>query len=525
MRFLILGATFLSALTYGSNADASACSAAKQKYHAALDRHESKFAADVRRATGLYPKDVSGRNVEHCIKAVPVQQAAIPSIENLMQLEDAARRACPKMLSGYDPAKKKAEYNSAGQAAPDNAKQNTLNWISRCEEIIAKAKLGAPAQAASTQNLSGASAPPNAKPGTARHPWSGRKEDCNSAGNLERNTAAWYDMCVLTANAERRPDGYKPPISPPVLTQRASNQCGNVSGENRNQCVFDAKLKILLADDPNVRSECALKTDKAQIECVDAVFLYGPGASQGMLAEQQNLARRIAALPAYKIPFSEDSIVQAAPAARGDGRCPAGQGMKPTPGGFGGWSCQLLGLVWLAPNRPSVDADNAAGADTRNPANPMQVFERRVMEVAAAAVISAEKIDGRSLTAVERKACRLEAFSAVYSVMKGGSLQVSNTCSRMVDTARAELAYYAGTSIDTKATPGIDELLASFAMRGNPAAPPTETSTADCTQAETHWKSAEQIRSEAIYRDHLARFPSCHFATLAAARIEQFKKP
>jgi tetratricopeptide (TPR) repeat protein len=46
----------------------------------------------------------------------------------------------------------------------------------------------------------------------------------------------------------------------------------------------------------------------------------------------------------------------------------------------------------------------------------------------------------------------------------------------------------------------------------------------DCASAETHWKSAEEIKTLAVYQDHLARFPNCAFAALAAARIEALKK-
>ncbi|MGP0091930.1 MAG: tetratricopeptide repeat protein [Xanthobacteraceae bacterium] len=54
-----------------------------------------------------------------------------------------------------------------------------------------------------------------------------------------------------------------------------------------------------------------------------------------------------------------------------------------------------------------------------------------------------------------------------------------------------------------------------------PAIPPPA---ADCSRAETHWKSAEDIKTLAVYEDHLARFPTCDFATLATARIEALKK-
>jgi hypothetical protein len=47
---------------------------------------------------------------------------------------------------------------------------------------------------------------------------------------------------------------------------------------------------------------------------------------------------------------------------------------------------------------------------------------------------------------------------------------------------------------------------------------------ADCARAETHWKSAEEIKSADVYQDHLNRFPNCEFANLARARIRSLRK-
>jgi hypothetical protein len=56
------------------------------------------------------------------------------------------------------------------------------------------------------------------------------------------------------------------------------------------------------------------------------------------------------------------------------------------------------------------------------------------------------------------------------------------------------------------------------------AAPDTGGAQADCSLAETHWRSAEAIGTLGVYQDHLTRFPNCPFAGLAAARIEGLKK-
>jgi hypothetical protein len=59
-----------------------------------------------------------------------------------------------------------------------------------------------------------------------------------------------------------------------------------------------------------------------------------------------------------------------------------------------------------------------------------------------------------------------------------------------------------------------------------PAAKPglASAATTDCSRAETHWKSAEDIKSLEVYQDHLARFPQCEFAALARARVQALKK-
>jgi len=59
-----------------------------------------------------------------------------------------------------------------------------------------------------------------------------------------------------------------------------------------------------------------------------------------------------------------------------------------------------------------------------------------------------------------------------------------------------------------------------MAIVAAPAPPPA----ADCSLAETHWKSVESIGTLAAYKDHLARFPNCVFSTLATARIEALRK-
>lgn len=51
------------------------------------------------------------------------------------------------------------------------------------------------------------------------------------------------------------------------------------------------------------------------------------------------------------------------------------------------------------------------------------------------------------------------------------------------------------------------------------ASTPVAPSSEGCALAAVHWSSTESIGTREAYRDHLARFPTCTFATLAAARI------
>jgi hypothetical protein len=523
MRLLIVLAIVPSVLMLGSNAHASPCSVAKQKYHSAIDSHEKRFAADVRRAVGVYPKDVDSHKVEHCIKVVPVQRAALPSFDNIIQLEQAVRRACPKMRAGFDDAKSASEYDRSGAAAPDAAKQNILKWISVCEARIAAADLPVPeAKIANAPNLSGASAPlSQAKQATARRPWSGLKKDCSLAGRLEQNTAAWYDMCV-TAGAPQRVSAYRPSIDPQKLTSRAKEMCGSVPLDRQRGCIMDAKAKILLSEDAGVRAKCAGEPAEALMSCIDFIYLYGPtGPSNPELRGILSFYHGSSAATV------NGEYKPGAPSAPPTG-CQPGFGMKPTPGAFGAWSCQKLGVIYLAPDRrPPRQSDSVE-------AEGISTFEQQVNEVAAAATAAAAaNATGGQLTAEERKTCTAAAFLAARSVLKGGGSEVSEKCHAMADAARSELAYYAGARVRTQWNPGVEELLSYLDARNSNSGElnsgvlgpqQRDTPVTDCTQAESHWKAAEDIKSLAIYEDHLARFATCNFAAVAAARIEQLRK-
>jgi Caspase domain len=72
-------------------------------------------------------------------------------------------------------------------------------------------------------------------------------------------------------------------------------------------------------------------------------------------------------------------------------------------------------------------------------------------------------------------------------------------------------------------------LIGEFYLNGKlqitatPAQPPAPVD--PCAAASDHWKSAEAINTKAAYEDHLARFPTCSFASLARTRIAALSIP
>ncbi|MHC4053903.1 caspase family protein [Bradyrhizobium sp. 25ACV] len=57
-----------------------------------------------------------------------------------------------------------------------------------------------------------------------------------------------------------------------------------------------------------------------------------------------------------------------------------------------------------------------------------------------------------------------------------------------------------------------------------PGAPQVLPRADPCASAEAHWKAADTIGTASAFEDHLARFSSCSFASLAKARIEALKQ-
>ena len=72
-------------------------------------------------------------------------------------------------------------------------------------------------------------------------------------------------------------------------------------------------------------------------------------------------------------------------------------------------------------------------------------------------------------------------------------------------------------------------LIGEFYLNGKlqiTATPATTPAPVDpCAGASDHWKSTEAINTKAAYEDHLARFPTCSFASLARTRIASLTIP
>jgi hypothetical protein len=160
--------------------------------------------------------------------------------------------------------------------------------------------------------------------------------------------ASWDAMCLPWGGPQTR-SRYIPPIPPEALFRAALEMCRTRPGEQQADCIMVTKIAILMDRDPAIRARCAGQSGDALIACVDVAYVYGPEAPAGRLRTQLKEALALRALAAYRERRAE-AIAPAqrdAPAAgaspRASGGCAPGFGLKPTPGGFGGTSCQPLG--------------------------------------------------------------------------------------------------------------------------------------------------------------------------------------
>ena len=348
----------------------------------------------------------------------------------------------------------------------------------------------APRQSNPSSTSGASGSPPTSTAGSMPRHWQGTGDaaDCAAANNSEKNTASYYDMCVWPTKGKgevrRNKPSYIPPLDPRRLVADACSRlslppgvscsydavkrqcdaqfvsfadeaqrcmidvsldlyvrtrCGSVTApRERRECMMDAKAAFLLAEEPAVRRICSRYSGDNQRQCIDTIFRSGPIAERRAATQIEILDARPRDQSSASPPAVPNSTPSDGPSWRGTG-CPPGQGMKPTPGGFGSWSCQPLG-VFVMPGNAVINPAGPAGAAR------VEAFERdltNVVRMVAAAAADAES----DLSADERQTCLPAAVAAGYAILKGGVADVPEKCQGMAARARSELAHYAAAHV------------------------------------------------------------------------------
>lgn len=379
-----------------------------------------------------------------------------------------------RQMRQSNPQGAEAEYKKAASAARRAGDSNLELAILR--ETLERA----PAiVAAAPSQPSAQTAPPQPDAGRLRPIWDGTKEKCETANDLERGTAGWYVMCVEPKAPQSQESGHRPNPDPLELQKDARQACGSYSSETQ-QCFSSFKLKVILERNPTLSETCRRATAEKGglrrellaklgrsetdtqakfLDCVDNVYLYGdPNVSSNKpKVSVRDLLRERMRIP-DRAPREESrsSVVRPQPrfcSAPGQ-CCSVGQGMKPTPGAFGAWSCQPLGASILNKARPSLNA----GEQTEL----FDDFEERVNDTVANAVAAALQAYGATMSETDRSLCTSTAIKAAHSMIKGGVTPVAAQCRSMAHAARAAVVFYADAHI-SNVNPAMEDLLAGFA--------------------------------------------------------------
>lgn len=242
-----------------------------------------------------------------------------------------------------------------------------------------------------------------APPQMAVAAWNGTPETCHLTTELEKNTAAYVTECgepvehrplyiprlklpegkLLTAiraacgdeaawysqrDPEARHNLRERCIADMALEALARTECNAPNSSDGlsvwgapqftdaelRDCVSNAKERILLREEPDVRSKCSVESGDDLKNCVDTTFLFGP-QGKTWADTKAELRRTLAGLPRYLGPRS-DLSKKPQEAGLPKGPCGPGQGLKPDPSAFGAWTCQQLG-AFLPPPRPVESGD------------------------------------------------------------------------------------------------------------------------------------------------------------------------
>lgn len=380
-----------------------------------------------------------------------------------------------RLIKQSNPQASAVEYKKAAASARQ-AGDNKLELEILREAAEAAAVVVAPVASNATGASGALPTAPGSGSGRMRPLWDGTRENCRSASELEKATAGWFDMCSDPAPAVGK-QAYRPFPDPMQLSKSAREACGSYSRDTQ-ACFGDFKLKAILAANPNWREVCEKRAADASPlrrqlaarlgvsldrereafrECVDNLYLYGdfdgPPSPRVSLREQLKARLKDKDGGTSATVAADDAALGRRACWAPDRCCQAGYGLKPTPGAFGAWSCQPLGLLSLDSTRPRLPPQEESDlADD---------FEARVNEAVAKAVAAALRDSEATLSDRQKEICTAAAFAALHASVKSGSVDLTAECAGVAQTARSYFQAYASGHLDT-GNSAFEDILASF---------------------------------------------------------------
>jgi hypothetical protein len=433
---------------------------------------EAKPQASAAKSSPAAPADALPRRSASCSDITGTSNAA-PAASNCRDADRSLYAA--RQLRQVNPQVAAAEYKKAAAAAR-SAGDGTLELSILREAMEAAATVAASGASAGAPAPPAAATPSPPAAGGLRRMWDGSRETCDTANKTERISAAWHVMCDPQPPA-RPVTAHRPNPDPQELSKAARQVCGSYSRDTQ-QCFADFKLKAILAENPGLREICerkaadqsplrrqlserlgggSLDNRRRFLECVDNVYLYGStdGPPSPKHALRETLRKMLAAKASEG---SDPPATDGAPKRSlcwSPGRCcQPGHGLKPTPGAFGAWSCQPLGVLALGAAQPPIASK--ATADL------VEDLEDRVNETVANAVTAALDALGPGMSETDREVCTAASFAAVHAMLKGGAPDVPERCRAMASGARGYFTTYAQGHVDNSSG-AVEDLLASFA--------------------------------------------------------------